>query len=150
MSPTQAHRREGSFRDQAITRAAGFLSNNIFCCGAALSSVLSPLPPRSAPGSDLPTHYLLVQRPDAVRITHILVFVDERSPASASAAHLCGSTGGGGQGGGGGVPHHGPPALAAAQRMDWLTVIVIAYAALMLLQYASRYHRQLGRWLGLG
>ncbi|KAG1654473.1 hypothetical protein FOA52_006075 [Chlamydomonas sp. UWO 241] len=65
----------------------------------------------SGADQDLPSYYLLVQRPDAIRITHVLVYCDERAPPSRRGA-------------------------AGRRRVDWCVVVVVVYVVFMLLQAA--------------
>ena len=99
--------------------------------------------------NDLPETYLLVHRPDAVRITHVLLFVDECNPKPSPAASPVATALPAGHT----RPVAGirtPPAasLRPNQRIDWFTVIIVAYVAFMLLHYAMG-NRQFRHWLGL-
>ena len=113
---------------------------------------------------DLPDNYLLIQRPDAIRITHILVFVDERgrqAPAGSGGSRPAGAN----SASHGGHPSTSQPLtdispqseVAPARpfplgeymgRLDGFTVIIFSYVVWMLLQYALK-DRQIRRWLGL-
>lgn len=63
-------------------------------------------------GGDLPETYLVIKRPDAIRLLHVLVYSDAQAP---------------------------PPAAAAGswwRRVNWCTVLVVLYAAAMVVQWA--------------
>ena len=101
-----------------------------------------------------------MQRPDAVRITHILVYVDERNrvaPATGSSGTLQAAGGGSvqatvtrplTQGAGGGTTGLRRSASQLVGGLDWFTVIIISYVLWMVVSYALK-DRHLRRWLGL-
>ncbi|GAX78520.1 hypothetical protein CEUSTIGMA_g5960.t1 [Chlamydomonas eustigma] len=87
----------------------------------------------------LPQHYLLVQRPNAIHISHVLVYCDEKNTTASALGAGDSSTA---------RSSTRQQGTGSMQRLDLAKTLILAYAAWMLLQYAFQ-NRQFRRWLGL-
>ncbi len=103
--------------DRRYLEQAGQLHNAVLPPSSAQAAPPAA-PPRDAAAADLPSTYLLVKSKAAVRISHILVWNDQ--PAM-----------------------HG---TKAGPHVNWCSLVVVLYVALMLLLGLSR--RESSRWDG--